>query len=125
ALAFRDVEEENIDKGNITGLTMAGLTGMIDPPRGDVPAAVEACRGAGIRVIMATGDHINTAVAIGRAIGIIRPDVKPGTTLALNEQQLEKLDAAEFDRAVREVNVFARLAPAMKLRIAERLQHMG
>jgi Ca2+-transporting ATPase len=125
ALAFRDAEEEAIDKEKITGLIMAGLTGMIDPPREDVPAAVEACHGAGIRVIMATGDHINTAVAIGRAIGIIRKDVKPGTTLALNEQQLEKLDEAEFDRAVREVNVFARLTPAMKLRIAERLQHMG
>jgi len=125
ALAFRDAEEEAIDKGTITGLTMAGLTGMIDPPREDVPAAVEACHSAGIRVIMATGDHINTAVAIGRAIGIIRRDVKPGATLALNEQQLEKLDEAEFDRAVREVNVFARLTPAMKLRIAERLQHMG
>ncbi len=125
ALAFRDVEEGTIDKERITGLTMAGLTGMIDPPREDVPAAVQACHHAGIRVIMATGDHINTAVAIGRAIDIIRPDVKPGTTLALNEQQLEKLDAAEFDRAVREVNVFARLTPAMKLRIAERLQHMG
>lgn len=125
ALAFRDVEEDTIDKERITGLTMAGLTGMIDPPREDVPAAVRSCHGAGIRVIMATGDHINTAVAIGRAIGIIRPDVKPGTTLALNEQQLEKLDSAEFDRAVREVNVFARLTPAMKLRIAERLQHMG
>lgn len=125
ALAFRDVEEDTIDKERITGLTMAGLTGMIDPPREDVPAAVRSCHGAGIRVIMATGDHINTAVAIGRAIGIIRPDVKPGTILALNEQQLEKLDAAEFDRAVREVNVFARLTPAMKLRIAERLQAMG
>jgi Ca2+-transporting ATPase len=125
ALAFRDTEEEAIDKERITGLTMAGLTGMIDPPREDVPAAVEACHGAGIRVIMATGDHINTAVAIGRAIGIIRHDVKPGATLALNEQQLEKLDEAEFDRAVREVNVFARLTPAMKLRIAERLQAMG
>ena len=125
ALAFRDAEEEAIDKEGITGLTMAGLTGMIDPPREDVPAAVQACHSAGIRVIMATGDHINTAVAIGRAIGIISPDVKPGTTLALNEQQLEKLDEAEFDRAVREVNVFARLTPAMKLRIAERLQAMG
>lgn len=125
ALAFRDVKEDNIDRDRITGLTMAGLTGMIDPPREDVPAAVQACHGAGIRVIMATGDHINTAVAIGRAIGIIRPDVRSGATLALNEQQLEKLDETEFDRAVREVNVFARLTPAMKLRIAERLQHMG
>ncbi|MCW5897999.1 MAG: HAD-IC family P-type ATPase [Flavobacteriales bacterium] len=125
ALAFRDAEEEAIDKTGIAGLTMAGLVGMIDPPREDVPAAVEACHGAGIRVIMATGDHINTAVAIGRSIGIIRKDVRPGATLALNEQQLEKLDEAEFDRAVRAVNVFARLTPAMKLRIAERLQHMG
>lgn len=125
ALGFKEVEETAIDKEQIKGLTMAGLVGMIDPPREDVPAAVQACHGAGIRVIMATGDHINTAVAIGRAIGIIRPAAKPGAILALNQQQLEKLDDAEFDRAVREVNVFARLTPSMKLRIAERLQAMG
>ena len=125
ALAFRDADEEAIDKEHITGLTMAGLTGMIDPPREDVPEAVQACYSAGIRVIMATGDHINTAVAIARSIGIIRGNAAPGITLALNEQQLAKLDEAEFDQAVREVNVFARLSPATKLRITERLQHMG
>ncbi len=125
ALAFRDAEEEVIDRERITGLTMAGLTGMIDPPREDVPEAVQACHNAGIRVIMATGDHINTAVAIARSIGIIRGTERPGATLALNEQQLNRLDAAEFDQAVREVNVFARLTPSTKLRIAERLQHMG
>ena len=125
ALAFRDADEVAIDKERITGLTMAGLTGMIDPPREDVPEAVQACHNAGIRVIMATGDHINTAVAIARSIGIIRGSEGPGATLALNEQQLNRLDAAEFDHAVREVNVFARLTPSTKLRIAERLQQMG
>jgi P-type Ca2+ transporter type 2C len=124
ALAYIDTNADVIEKDAIKGLVLAGITGMIDPPRHDVPAAVAHCRSAGIRVIMATGDHINTAVAIGRAIGIVQEDNNYGA-LALNEQQLEQLNDAEFDHAVREVNVFARLTPAMKLRIAERLQSMG
>ncbi|MFZ1694210.1 MAG: HAD-IC family P-type ATPase [Flavobacteriales bacterium] len=125
ALAFRDAGEESISKDRLTGLTMVGLTGMIDPPREDVPEAVQACHNAGVRVIMATGDHINTAVAIARSIGIIRGEAATGRALALNEQQLAALDDAEFDQAVRQVNVFARLTPATKLRIAERLQQNG
>jgi P-type Ca2+ transporter type 2C len=124
ALAYADTEAEAIAPPAIGGLVMAGVVGMIDPPRPDVPLAVQSCHNAGIRVIMATGDHINTAVAIGRSIGIIREENRYGA-LALNEQQLLQLDEAEFDQAVREVNVFARLTPAMKLRIAERLQAMG
>jgi P-type Ca2+ transporter type 2C len=124
ALAYADTEATVIDRTAIKDLVMAGVVGMIDPPRTDVPEAVRSCHNAGIRVIMATGDHINTAVAIGRSIGIIKGGNKDGV-LALNEQQLLQLDEAEFDHAVREVNVFARLTPAMKLRIAERLQAMG
>lgn len=124
ALAYADTDADAIEKDAIKGLVLAGITGMIDPPRPDVPAAVAQCRSAGIRVIMATGDHINTAVAIGRSIGIVQEGIEHGV-LALTEQQLELLDEGEFDRAVREVNVFARLTPAMKLRIADRLQSMG
>lgn len=124
ALAYADTSADKIDREALRGLTMAGLTGMIDPPRQDVPEAVQHCHQAGIRVIMATGDHINTAVAIARSIGIIHEENTYGA-LALSEHQLLQLDDAEFDRAVREVNVFARLTPAMKLRIADRLQGMG
>jgi P-type Ca2+ transporter type 2C len=127
ALAYRDEPEgtATIDQTDISGLTFAGIVGMIDPPRPDVPDAVMQCHRAGIRVIMATGDHVNTAIAVAKATGIISDDKEPSGTLALTERQLTELDEAEFVHAVRTVNVFARLTPNMKLRIAETLQADG
>jgi Ca2+-transporting ATPase len=97
---------------------------MIDPPRPDARGAVEKCRQAGIRVVMVTGDHLNTAVAIARATGILRDEAE-SEVVALSEPQLLRLDEAEFDKAVQAVPVFARLTPRMKLRIAGRLQALG
>jgi P-type Ca2+ transporter type 2C len=105
-------------------LVFSGLTGMIDPPRPNTHQAVEACKNAGVRVIMATGDHINTAVAIAKAVGIIDKTNNNGI-LALTEQQLLQLDEKEFDAVIKKVSVFARLTPTVKLQIAERLQAMG
>ncbi|MBT8301432.1 MAG: HAD-IC family P-type ATPase, partial [Maribacter sp.] len=98
--------------------------GMIDPPRTDSKEAVEKCNQAGIRVIMVTGDHINTAVAIAKESSIIKDEDQSGV-MALTEQQLLQLDESEFDDAIRSISVFARLTPNMKLKIAERLQAMG
>jgi Ca2+-transporting ATPase len=125
-LAYKKMPDtfEKIDEHGIDGLVFSGLTGMIDPPRPNTKDAVQQCKTAGIRVIMATGDHINTAIAIAKAVGII--DEENGDELvALNEQQLLQLDEKEFDEAIIKVSVFARLTPAVKLRIAERLQAMG
>jgi Ca2+-transporting ATPase len=97
---------------------------MIDPPREEVKEAVQQCKEAGIRVIMATGDHISTAVSIAKAVGII-DDHDKKEVLALSEEQLMVLDEKEFDDAIKNVNVFARLNPETKLRIASRLQEMG
>jgi P-type Ca2+ transporter type 2C len=115
---------ESIDEDGINDLMFSGFTGMIDPPRPNTKEAVFQCKSAGVRVIMATGDHINTAIAIAKAVGII--DENNGEELlALTEQQLLQLDEKEFDEAIRKVSVFARLTPTVKLRIAERLQAMG
>jgi Ca2+-transporting ATPase len=125
-LAYKKMPDtfEKIDEHGIDGLVFSGLTGMIDPPRPNTKEAVLQCKTAGVRVIMATGDHINTAIAIAKAVGII--DEENGDELvALNEQQLLQLDEKEFDEAIIKVSVFARLTPAVKLRIAERLQAMG
>lgn len=128
ALAYRDEPDDaaSIDEDALGGLTFAGITGMIDPPRPDVKESVLACHDAGIRVIMATGDHITTALAVAEAVGILSPDdMKRGGTLGLTETQLLELDEEAFNKAVHEVNVFSRLTPNMKLRIAEVLQAGG
>lgn len=125
-LAYKKVSAliDKIDENAVDELVFSGLTGMIDPPRPNTKDAVMQCKTAGIRVIMATGDHINTAVAIAKAVGII--DEENGDELvALSEQQLLQLDEKEFDDVIKKVSVFARLTPTIKLRIAERLQAMG
>lgn len=127
ALAYRDEPKETtrIDaEGGLHGFTFVGIVGMIDPPRPDVKEAVRLCKQAGIRVIMATGDHINTAVAIARNTGIL-DDNHSGRHLALTEKQLLLLDDKEFSDVISSVDVFARLTPDMKLRIADTLQRRG
>lgn len=123
ALAYKEASTSQIQEDDLNGFVFAGLTGMIDPPREGVKEAVKQCKEAGIRVIMATGDHIGTAVAIARAVGII--DAAAKDVSALSEEQLSVLDEKEFDQAIRNVDVFARLNPQSKLRIATRLQEMG
>jgi len=100
-------------------ITMLGLAGIIDPPRAEVRDAVETCRAAGIRPVMITGDHPLTAKAIALDLGIIHDgDVLTGS-------DLDRLTDEQFDTAVREVSVFARVSPEHKLRIVESLQDQG
>jgi Ca2+-transporting ATPase len=124
AIAYKRQDAEKIDEETIDDLVFVGIVGMIDPPRPDSKEAVEKCKQAGIRVIMVTGDHVNTAVAIAKASGIIE-DRSESEVIALTEQQLLLLDEDEFDEAIGNISVFARLTPKMKLKIAERLQAMG
>jgi P-type Ca2+ transporter type 2C len=125
-IAYRDVSinHQKIDTDDINDLTFVGLVGIIDPPRAGVKEAIDKCHQAGIRVIMATGDHINTGIAIARLVGIV-DDRQESQTVALSEEQLLGLDEQEFDEAITNVKVFARLSPSMKLRMAGRLQAMG
>ena len=102
--------------------TLAGLVGLEDPPRAEVPAALEQCRRAGIKVVMVTGDHPETGHAIARAIGLVRsdaPTVMTGDTLnGLSDAELRFL----IDRP--EV-IFARTSAEQKLRIVRAFQQAG
>jgi len=96
-----------------------GLVGLADPVRPTVPAAVEQCYSAGIRVVMITGDHPTTAQSIARQAGI-KPldDVVTGP-------ELEKMDDAELHRRLKTINVFARMVPEQKLRLVNALKSSG
>ncbi|MFD2203509.1 cation-translocating P-type ATPase [Shivajiella indica] len=118
-LALAQKEEENQKEGQ--ELEFVGLAGMIDPPRHGVFDAVKSCHEAGIRVIMATGDHASTALSIGKEVGI----VKEGREKVFSELELSEMDPEEFDKAVQEADVFSRLTPMMKLKIAKSLQKNG
>ncbi len=119
-LAFAEVPRDRVDlrHEDLQGLTFAGLQGMIDPPK---PAAIEAvarCREAGIRTVMVTGDHPDTALAVAAQLGIASERVVTGAELA-------GMDLAALRAAVAEVSVFARVAPEHKKWIAEAFQANG
>lgn len=106
--------------GEHSGLTLVGLTGMMDPPRDGVADAVRACARAGVRTVMITGDHAITATAIARAIGIA--DAHDET---MTGAELESLDDGALAERVSRVRVFARVAPEQKLRIVRALRGRG
>lgn len=124
ALAWKENDLNGIINIDKEKLIFAGLAGMNDPPREDVPEAIKKCKDAGIRVIMATGDHKNTAIAIAKEIGIIDSDNK-GEGTAFTGQQLEEMGDVEFESVITKANVFARLSPEMKLKIATKLKSKG
>jgi P-type Ca2+ transporter type 2C len=101
-------------------LTYVGMMGLVDPPRPEVPAALATCRRAGIRVAMVTGDHVLTASAIAREIGLLAED-----GLVLTGVELEAMSDEELDAVVERVAVYARVDPVHKLRIVEALQRRG
>lgn len=101
-----------------TGLTLLGLIGMVDPPRTEAIRAVAACRTAGIRVKMITGDHAATATAIATRVGI-------GNSRAVVGQELAKADAARLRDIAVTNDVYARVSPEQKLRLVEALQARG
>ena len=102
------------------GFTLMGLAGMIDPPRPEAIEAVKMCRAAGISVKMITGDHVGTAEAIGKQLGLLDEHGK-GMTGA----DLAHLDAAGLRSAAAATNVFARVAPEHKLGLVKALQDEG
>ena len=101
-------------------LCFIGLTGMIDPVRPEVKAAIEECRGAGIRPIMITGDHVDTAVAIAKELGILKD-----ASEAVTGSQLDAMDDEEFERRFRDISVYARVQPEHKTRIVTAWKKAG
>lgn len=101
------------------GIVFLGLAGIIDPPREEAIEAIRMCAQAGITVKMITGDHIDTARAIGKELGI-GDGIK-----ALQGKDLEKMDDAQFEDAAQEYNIFARTSPEHKLKLVTALQKRG
>ncbi len=101
-------------------LTFIGLTGMIDPVRPEVVDAIKECRAAGIRPIMITGDHKDTAVAIAMELGIITDPSQ-----AITGAQLDEISDEDFDRKVEEYSVYARVQPEHKVRIVNAWKKKG
>ncbi len=113
-------DEERLDTDALPKrLMMIGLVGLIDPPRPEATRAIAECVGAGIRVKMITGDHAGTAAAIGREIGLLRPDK------VLTGVQLDEMDDAALSAAVIDTDIFARTSPEHKLRLVMALQAHG
>ncbi|MEZ4601098.1 MAG: cation-transporting P-type ATPase [Syntrophotaleaceae bacterium] len=106
------------------GLTFLGLQAMMDPPRKEAIDAVRACGRAGIQVKMITGDHVVTAAAIARQIGIADPSRAIGD-FAFKGQDLSQLSDQELIETAERASVFARVAPEQKLRLVEALQTSG
>jgi magnesium-transporting ATPase (P-type) len=113
-------EKKELNREDLVGLTFLGLQGMIDPPREEVMEAVKKCKRAGIRVVMITGDHAQTAKAIAEQIGIGEDD-----TRVLIGEELSRMSDDELYEVVNTVSVYARAAPEHKFRITKQLQHRG
>jgi Ca2+-transporting ATPase len=118
AMAERHMADGAVDREESErGFTYLGMVGMIDPPRAEVRAAVESARVAGIRVVMITGDHPITAIAIAKELGLWREDAK-----ALTGDDLRAMDDVALNEVLPRVRVFARVDPEHKLRIVKLLQ---
>lgn len=102
------------------GLIFIGLIGMIDPPRKGVKEAVLACRRAGIKTVMITGDHITTAKAIAKDLEILRK-----RELAITGQELDKISDSKLEKDIMNYSVFARVTPEHKVRIVKAFQKTG
>jgi Ca2+-transporting ATPase len=126
AFAYQTIEKKTPDdfKEKIhyksADLVFVGLAGMIDPPRPEAKSAVQLCKRAGIKVVMATGDHKLTAEAIAKEIGILEPSSK-----VLTGVDLDGMNDDELGAVIEETSVFARVSPTHKFRIVESLRRKG
>lgn len=122
AVAFRQWSEKPplTEEALERNLVFAGMAGMVDPPRPEVKEAVHLCRQAGIRPVMITGDHVLTAEAIGRELGIYQKG-----DCAVTGAELDKMSDKELETAAETCTVFARVAPEHKVRIVQAFQKRG
>ncbi|MBR5192160.1 MAG: calcium-translocating P-type ATPase, PMCA-type [Clostridia bacterium] len=123
AVGYKEIDElenEPTSENLENGLTFMGLVGMIDPPRPEAKQAVAICRKAGIKPVMITGDHITTASAIARELGILLDG-----DMAITGAQLDLMTDAELDEKVEKISVYARVSPENKIRIVKAWQRKG
>ncbi len=120
AVAYKEIENipENPTSEELENdLTLMGLVGMIDPPRPEAKDAVAICRKAGIKPVMITGDHVVTASAIARELGILQDGDK-----AITGAELDAMSDEELDAVVESISVYARVSPENKIRIVKAWQ---
>ena len=123
AVAYKEIDEvpKTLNPEKIeNGLTFMGLVGMIDPPRPKAKIAVATCREAGIKPIMITGDHVTTASAIAKKLGILLPEDR-----AITGAELDAMSEAELDASLENIAVYARVSPENKIRIVKAWQRKG
>lgn len=101
-------------------LVFTGLTGMIDPVRPEVVDAIVECKEAGVRAVMITGDHRDTAIAIAKELGILTEERQ-----AITGAELSKMSDAEFEKRIHEISVYARVQPEHKVRIVNTWKKLG
>ena len=122
AVGYKDVKElpEQLDVNIENNLTFVGLIGMIDPPREGVKESIKICKNAGIKTVMITGDHIITAKAIARELGILY-----GKYLAITGKELDNISDKELEKNIMRYSVFARVSPEHKVRIVNAYRKAG
>ncbi|MPL60495.1 Calcium-transporting ATPase [bioreactor metagenome] len=124
AVAYRKLPKEdtyNPTEDVENNLVFVGLIGMIDPPREEVKPAIATCRKAGIKTVMITGDHRNTAIAIAKELNMFIE----GEHQSLTGAELDSLNDTELAQIINKVSVYARVSPVHKLRIVKALKRQG
>ena len=124
--AYKELPESktSLDEEDEEGFVFLGIMGMIDPPRGEVKDAIYMCNKAGIKVVMVTGDHKLTAVAVAKALNLIGENESEEDHV-LTGAELDKLSDEEFGKMVDNIVIYARVSPEHKVRIVKALRKKG
>jgi Ca2+-transporting ATPase len=123
--AYRELQEtvNTCDENTERDFTFLGIMGMIDPPREEVKDAIFTCKKAGIKVVMVTGDHKLTAVAVAKELNLLGEDEEQGEVLT--GEELEKLDDEQLADQVQNIAIYARVSPEHKMRIVKAWKAKG
>ncbi len=119
ALSYKSLEGNSSTETAEQGMVLAGLVGMIDPPREEAKEAIRMCQQAGMRAVMITGDHKTTAMAIAKDLGMLQGG------LAVSGGEVDSMSDEDFADKVEKIDVYARVSPAHKLRVVDALQRKG
>jgi len=124
--AYKELPESktSLDEEDEEGFVFLGIMGMIDPPRGEVKDAIYVCNKAGIKVVMVTGDHKLTAVAVAKALNLVGEN-EGEEDRVLTGVELDKIGDEEFERIVDNIVIYARVSPEHKVRIVKALRKKG
>ena len=123
--AYRELPESanSFDEKIENDMTFVGIMGMIDPPREEVKDAISLCRNAGIKVVMVTGDHKLTAVAVAKELNLVGENEAPSQVLT--GQELDKISDEQLTQMVENVVIYARVSPEHKMRIVKAWKAKG